>query len=220
MASSKSFLVIGIGRFGSSLAKTLCKLGHEVLAVDQCEERVNEISEFVTHAVQLDTTDERAISQLGVRNFDAVVVSVGDDLRSSILATVICKEQGAQKLICKASDELHAKLLQKTGADVAIMPERDSGVRLAHSLTSENLLDFLELSAEYSINEILIPAAWANRSLMDINVRAKYKISIVAVKRGGEITLALSADDMLRAGDKLVVVGANKDLAKVAALPV
>ena len=219
MANVKNILVIGLGRFGSSIARTLTEMGPEVMGVDNCEEHVNDLAGILTHVVQMDATDERAIAQLGVRNFDVVVVGVANDLRASILATVLCKEYGAKKVICKASDELHAKLLLKTGADKAIRPEWDSGVRLAHSLVSENVLDFLELSKEYGISEITLPASWANKTLRDINVRANYGVSIIALRRNGKIHMVLNAEMVFVNGDVLVLIGANRDLKRVENLP-
>ena len=131
---AKSFAVIGIGRFGASVAQTLCTLGHEVLAIDRDETRIAAIADLVTHAVVADTTDERALKRIGVRNFDCIIISVGDDIRTSILTTVLVKEQGAQYVIAKASDRLHARLLEKTGADKVVLPEHEAGVRLALSL--------------------------------------------------------------------------------------
>ena len=219
MAKKKSFAVIGLGRFGSSVAATLFQLGHDVIAVDREMEQVNDIIDHVTQAVQMDTTDERALRKLSLGDLDGVIISMGDDIRASILTTVLCKEQGAKTLICKASDDLHAKLLIKTGADKIIMPERDSGMRLAQSLSSENVLDFLELSDSYSISEMKIPSAWAGKSLREIDVRAKYGVSIIAIKRTESILLALNAGDQLKQGDLLIMIGANKDLKRIGELP-
>jgi len=218
MAKTKSFLVIGLGRFGRSIALELEKMGHEVMGVDRKEDAVREVADLLTHAAQLDTTDERAVSQLGVRNFDAVVVAAATDLRASILTTVLCKEMGAKKVICKASDELHAKLLKKVGADMVIQPERETGSRLAHSLVSDNVLDFLELSEEYSISEMKLPIVWQDKTLLELNIRANYGVSIIAIRREEDILLALDAHMRLCAGDVLVLVGANRDLERVEAL--
>ncbi|HQQ40048.1 MAG TPA: TrkA family potassium uptake protein, partial [Clostridia bacterium] len=149
---SKSFIIIGLGRFGTSTARMLTTLGHEVLVVDKRADRVNGIKDSVMHAVQADATDERALSQLGVRNFDTVVICIGDDIRASILTTVLCREMGAKKIVAKAQDDLHQKLLIKTGADRVVQPEHDGGIRLARSLVAEGVLDSLDLSDEYCIN--------------------------------------------------------------------
>lgn len=218
MAKTKSFLVIGLGRFGRSVALNLEEMGHEVMGMDRDEDVVREVADQLTHAAQVDTTDERAVSQLGVRNFDAVVVAIATDLRAAILTTVLCKEMGAKKLICKASDELQAKLLKKLGADKVIQPERETGSRLAHSLVSDNVLDFLELSEEYGISEIKLPAVWAEKTLAELDIRASYGVSIIAVRREEQIILALDAQMTLKHGDVLVLIGANRDLERVEAL--
>ncbi|MEG1548771.1 MAG: TrkA family potassium uptake protein [Clostridia bacterium] len=215
---SKSFAVIGLGRFGTSVAKTLCALGHEVLAVDISSAHVAAVKDDVTHAVQANTTDERALSQLGIRNFDCVVVSVGDDIRSSILTTVLCKELGAKFVIAKASDNLHAKLLTKTGADKVVLPEYEGGIRLARSLVSGGILDYLELSDEYSIHEARIPLQWINKSLTQINVRREYGASVIAIRRGKDIIVSLNPSEPMQEGDILVIIGANTALERIAVL--
>lgn len=215
---SKSFAVIGIGRFGFSVAKTLCQLGHQVLAVDVNEDHIKMASSYVTHSVQADTTDERALSQLGIRNFDYVIISMGDDIRASILTTVICKEQGAKYIIAKASDDLHAKLLYKTGADKVVQPETEAGIRLAKSLVSENIIDYLDLSEEYSVHEIRIPKNWVGKNLADLDVRAKYDVTVIAVRRNADIKVALDPSDLLLAGDIIIMIGSNKGFDKISTL--
>ncbi|MBQ2661940.1 MAG: TrkA family potassium uptake protein [Clostridia bacterium] len=211
----KSFAVIGLGRFGYSLATTLCKLGHEVLAVDIDEKPIRAIKSEVTHAVQANTTDEQTLYKLGIRNFDCVAICLGDDIRSSILTTVLCKDLGAKLIIAKASDDLHAKLLYKTGADKVIQPERDSGARLARSLTSDSIVDYLELSDEYSINEIRIPQNWVEKSLVELDVRTKFGISVIAIRRNDEIIVTIDPQKPLCENDILVIIGSNEQLAKV-----
>ena len=216
--AKKSFLVIGLGRLGTSLALTLSKMGHDVLAVDRNEEHVSAIADHVTHSMIADASEERVLKQLGVSNFDCVVVAVGDDLRSSILTTVLCKEQGAKRVISKAYDDLHAKLLVKTGADKVIMPERETGVRLAHALANESVLDIIELSQEYSITEMRVPQEWVDKSLQELDVRARYKVSVIAVKRGESMNVAVGAGYTLREGDEIIMLGANDCLQRVEAL--
>lgn len=211
----KNIAIIGLGRFGSSIAITLCKLGHQVLAVDMNPELVQAISSHVTHAVEADATNERALSQLGIRNFDCVIVSIGDDIRASTLATILCKEMGAAYVIAKASDELHAKLLNKTGADKVVLPEWESGVRLARSLVSKSVIDYLELSEKYSVSEMRMPLRWVGKSLSQINVRARFKVSVIALRRDDKIIIALDPKAPLEANDVLVLLGANEDLTKI-----
>ena len=211
----KSILVLGLGRFGATLATSLCQLGQEVTAVDANAARVDMVKNLVTHALQANVSDERAISQLGVRNYDCVAVCIGEDIRASVLAVVMCKEYGAKYVICKASDHLHEKLLYKTGAEKVFQPEREGAVRLAHSLASQSVLDFIDLSDEYSISEVRLPASWAGKTLSTLNVRAVYGISVIALRRRGQIVITLDPNEALEAGDELVVIGSNQALAKL-----
>ena len=212
---AKSFVIIGLGRFGTSTAKMLSTLGHEVLAVDKRADRVNAVKDFVLHVVQADTTDERVVAQLGIRNYDCVVICVGDDIRTSVLTTVLCKEMGAKKIIAKAQDDLHQKLLIKTGADRVVQPEHDGGIRLARSLVAEGVLDSLDLSEEYSINEIVLPKSWAGKTLKGLDVRKNYGISVIAARRDGHICVNLDPNDILHADDTLYVLGDNNSLKKL-----
>ncbi len=213
--SEKTFAVIGMGRFGSSVAQTLCSLGHEVLAIDRDEGRIAAVADTVTHAIVADTTDERALKRIGVRNFDCVIINIGDDVRASVLTTVLAKEQGAQLVIAKASDRLHARLLEKTGADKVVLPEYEAGVRLARSLVSGSIIDYLDLSEEYSINETLIPAQWVGHTLIELNVRHRFGISVIAIRRGEQILITLDPKAPLQAGDVLVMLGANDALTRI-----
>jgi len=211
----RSFLIIGMGRFGSSTARTLAALGHEVLAVDRSEERIEAIKDDVLHAVTADTSEERVLASLGISNFDCVVICVGDDLRSSILTTVLCKELGAKRIVAKAQDDLHAKILLKTGADQAVQPEHDGGVRLARSLASESIIDSLGLSEEYSVQEIHVPEKWIGKSLVGLNVRVRYGVSVIALRRDGHLQVNVNANAPLQPGDTLFILGDNKDLERL-----
>ena len=213
--AKKSFMVIGLGRFGTSTAVMLGTLGHEVLAVDKSRDRVASIKDSVTHAVQADSTDERAISQLGVANFDCVIVCIGDDLRASILATVLCREAGAKYIIAKAQDELHEKLLLKTGADRVVQPEHDGGVRLARSIVAEGVLDSLDLSDEYSISEITVPGGWVGKSLAELNVRGRYGVSVIAIRRSGHLAVNVQPGAPFLPGDTIYVLGNDDSLKKL-----
>ena len=212
----KQFLVIGLGRFGLSLAKALTDKGHEVLGVDSREENVQEASEVVTQAVQLDATDEKALLSLGITNFDVAVVAIGQDIQSSILCTLIVKEVGIPYIVAKAQNHLHGKVLKKTGADRVVFPERDMGVRVANNLVSTNLLDYIELSEDFSIMELTAPAFMIGKTLAQLRLPNRFGISIIAIKKGPEdINIAPSADDALEEGDILVVVGTNKQLRRL-----
>lgn len=212
---TKQFVVIGLGRFGSSIAKTLYSLGHEVLAIDVDEEVVQDISDYVTHAVQADATDEATLKSLGIRNFDIAVITIGSDVQSSVLVTLLVKELGVKYVIAKAQNELHAKVLYKIGADRVVFPERDMGIRVAHNLCSSNILDYIELSADYSIMEVTALDEWKNKSLKELNMRSRYGLNVMAIKRGNEINIAPSADEVIKHGDVLVAIGGIDDIKNI-----
>ncbi|WP_312652931.1 TrkA family potassium uptake protein [Proteiniclasticum sp.] len=215
---SKQFIVIGLGRFGQSVAKTLFDMGYDVLAVDDDETIVQEIADSVTHAVAMDATDEYALRTLGIRNFDIAVVSIGTNIQSSIMVTLNLKEAGVKKVVAKATNEMHAKLLSKIGADRVILPEMDMGIRVAHNLVSANILDFIELSPDYSIIEVTAPSHWMNQDIKTLDVRAKYGINIMAIKSEDNINISPSATDQIKEGDVLVIIGSIKDLSKIESL--
>ncbi len=211
----RQFAVIGCGRFGSSLAKTLYALGHEVMAVDKSEERVQNISDFVTYAVQADATDEKTLKSLGIRNFDTAVVSIGSDIQSSIMTTLMAKELGVKYVLCKAQNELQAKVLYKIGADKVVFPERDMGVRVAHNLVSQNVLEYIELSPDYSIVEIVVPKNWVGKSIKALDLRAAFGINVMAIKYPHGINISPSAEKILEKNDILVVIGKNDVINKI-----
>jgi len=211
----KQFAVIGCGRFGSSIAKKLSELGNEVMVIDQSEENIQDISEFVTHAVQADATNEKTLKSLGIRNFDVVIVSIGGDIQASILVTLMVKELGVKYIISKAQNDLHAKVLYRIGADRVVFPEREMGVKVAKNLMSDNILDFIELSQDYSIIEIMALDDWVGKSLKDLNLRAKLGLNVMALKNGLEIDINIKASHVIRKDDILVVIGHNDDLKKI-----
>lgn len=213
----KQFVVIGIGRFGSAVAETLCKLGHEVLVIDRDDEAVQKISEKVTHAVTADATDENVLKSLGVRNFDVAVIAIGSDIQSSILTTLMLKDMGVGYIVAKAQNELHAKVLLKIGADRIVFPERDMGERVAHNLISSNILEYIELSSEHSIIEYAVPKSWEGKDLRDINMRAKFGVTVVALRNINDehINISPKADSKIREGDIMIVIGDNDDLKKL-----
>ena len=206
----KSCVVIGLGRFGRETARRLCELGCEVLAVDSRSELVQQISNDVTQAVVADGKDKDVLRALGVRDFDCAIVAIGDNLADSVLVTMNLKELGLPRIICKASDETHRQVLKKLGADQVVIPEQENASRLAKSLASKNVLDYIELSDDYGIVEVPAPAPWLDKSLIELNVRAKLGVNILAVRRGGDITVSPAADFRILQGDVLVVLGDNK----------
>lgn len=209
---SKSFLVFGLGRFGSSLARSLCEQGQQVMAIDSNEGNVQDIAPYVTEALQLDATDEVALASLEVSSFDGAVVSIGENVRDSVLICVLLKEMGIPYLIAKANDELHAKVLRKIGVDRVVFPERDMGERVAKSMITPGVLDLMQLGDDFQIVEIRTPAKWAGNTLIGLNVRRKYGISILAVHRNGSYIVSPSADTQLEAGDTLLVIGKEDDI--------
>lgn len=207
-----SYVIVGCGRFGTSVAKTLYSLGHEVLAIDSDMDIVQEISDYVTQAVQADATDEVALKSLGIRNYDVAIISIASDIQSSIMATIIVKEMGSSFVVCKAQTELQAKVLYKIGADRVVFPERDMGVRLAHNLVSKNVLEFIELDPKYSIVEVVASEKWVGQTLQDLNFRAKFGINVVAIKRGSNVNISPVGEDIIEPKDILVVIGEIKKL--------
>jgi trk system potassium uptake protein TrkA len=214
---AKQFVILGLGRFGYSIATTLAEAGYEVMVIDKSEERVQEISALVTHAVQADATDSDTLKSLGIRNFDVAVVSIGKDIQSSIMSTLLFKELGIPFVMAKASNELHQKVLQKIGADRIILPEREMGVRVANNLISGNIIDYIQLSSDYGIVEIPILPEWKNRSIRDVNFRVKYGINIIAIQNEGKIDISPSPDYILTIKDILVIVGSTQTLRKIEA---
>lgn len=211
----KQYIVIGCGRFGSSVASTMHLLGHQVMAIDKNEDSVQSISDKVTHSLIVDVTDEQALRSLGLGNFDVAVVAIGSDIRASIMATLIAKEMGVELIICKAKDELQAKVLYKIGADRVVFPERDMGVRVAHNLVSDNILDHIELDPEYSIVEIVTPNSWVGKTLIELELRARYEITVLAIKTGKNINVTPSPDEELTNGSILVIIGQNTSITAI-----
>ncbi|UZJ78119.1 potassium channel family protein [Fictibacillus sp. KU28468] len=208
----KQFAVIGLGRFGGSICREFAKMGYEVMAVDRDIERVNEYASIATQAVQANSTDEKALSALGIRNFNHVIVSIGEDIQSSILTTLLLKEAGVKRVWVKAQNDYHHKVLEKVGADRIIHPERDMALRVAQLITSEKIIDFIELSNEHSIIEVGVTDKLAGKTLTELDVRAKYGCNIVAIKKDNDILVSPIANVVLKPGDVLVVIGQNKDL--------
>ena len=214
---TKQFIVLGLGRFGMSLAKTLCELGQEVLAVDESEELVNEAAPYVTQALQMDATDETALAELGVNNFDAAIVSIGQNTRDSILVCVLLKELGVPYVIAKANDALHAKVLRKIGADRVVFPERDMGARVARSILTPNVLDLMNLSDDYQIVEIHVPEKWVGNSIIGVNVRRHYGLNILAIHREGRFLMSPAPDLSFEEQDTLLVMGRKNDIERLEA---
>ena len=211
----KSYIVVGLGRFGTQVARKLYELGCEVLAIDNSAAKVQQVSNDVTHAVVGDARDKEVLKALGAKDFDCAVIAIGDSLADSVLATMNLKELGVPKVVCKASDETHRQVLKKLGADQVVIPEQENADRLARSLASRNVLDYIELSDDYGIVEVPAPSSWLDKSLIELNVRAKLGVNILAIRRGGEITVSPSADFRIIQNDILVVLGNTAAIAAI-----
>jgi len=211
----KQFMVVGLGRFGSSVATTLASKGYDVLVVDSDADKVQEISSLVTHAVQADATDEDALKTLGVNNFDIAIVSIGANIHANILATLILKEQGVKYVVVKAQDNLHGKLLTKVGADKIVYPERDMGVRVANNLISANVLDYIELAPGYSIAEVVASEKLSGMTLAETDIRGKFGVNVIAIKNEHKVNVSPEATDVIDSGDILVVMGHEDGLKRL-----
>ena len=211
----KSYVVVGLGRFGAEVARQLHTLGCEVLAMDTKSELVQEIANHVTHAVVADGRDKSVLKALGVRELDCAVIAIGDDLSASVLATMNMKELGISHIVCKAHDETHRRVLEKLGADRVVIPEQENAARLARSLSSPNVLDYIELSDDYGIVEVPAPESWQGKSLKELNIRAKVGVNILAIRREGKMNVSPNADFSFRGGDIVVVLGDSAALEAV-----
>lgn len=214
----KQFIVLGIGSFGKSLAIALSKMGYDVLAVDKRDDVVADIAPYVTQAVTADATDEDVLESLGIRNFDVAVVSIGQNVRDSILVAVQCKEFGVPYVMAKAIDDLHAKVLRKVGADKVVFPERDMGQRMARALLRPNYIDMIDLEDDYQMVEISAPQSWCGKTLAELNIRRNYSVNVIAVHRGHTFIVSPAADEQFMAGDELLVLGRTDDIDAISQL--
>ncbi|WP_428911828.1 potassium channel family protein [Niallia sp. Krafla_26] len=208
----KSFAVFGLGRFGGTLVKEFAELGIEVLAVDIDEAKVSRYSEFATYAVVVNELDESSLKKLGIRNIDHAIVSFGEDMKSSVLTCLLLKEVGVPQVWAKAHDDYHAKVLEKIGVDRVIHPERDMAIRVAHYIASHKIIDYIELSKEFSIAEVVATEKIHNKTLIELDIRSRFGCNIVAIQRGNEIVVSLDPDKKILKGDVLVVIGRNEDI--------
>ncbi len=211
----KTFVVIGLGRFGTAVAIELSQLGHEVLAVDFQEENVQLVADQVTHAVTADARDPAVLRALGVRNYDCAVVALGSDVGSSALITLNLKELGMKRVICKARSHDHRKVLEKIGADRVVFPEHEMGTKLAQGLSSSNVLNFIEVSDDYGIVELSAPGSWLGKTIREVDVRNAFHVNIIAVRSAdapGSLNVAPGGSYMLKVGDNVVAVGRSGDI--------
>lgn len=208
----KQFAVIGLGRFGSSLAKELVNQGLEVLGIDRDEEAVAEMSDLLTHAIVADATEEETLRSIGIRNFDCAIVSIGDDIQASIMTAILLKDLGVKMVVAKALTELHGKVLERLGVDRIIYPERDMGIRVAHQLANPNLLDYIELSKDYTIAELSVPGRLNGVTIKELDTQSKYGCSIVALNKRNGVIIAPASTDVINERDIMVIIGTNKQI--------
>lgn len=208
----KQFVIIGLGRFGTSICKELFHLGHEVLAIDKVEKKVKEASQYATHTFLADATDEDALIKLGIRNFEHVIVAIGEDIQASILCTLHLKDLNVPRVWVKAQNNYHHKVLEKIGADRIFHPEKDMGNRIAEFLTSEKVIDYIDLSEKYSIIEVLASKKVNGKTLIDLDVRARFGCTILAIKQKGKVDVTPDPTNMLHEGDILIIIGDKQNL--------
>jgi trk system potassium uptake protein TrkA len=214
----KQFGVIGLGRFGSAMATTLAELGHDVVGVDSDESRVQRLADVITHVLQIDATDERALRAAGIQDVNVAVVSIGENIESSLLVVMQLRELGIGTIVAKAVTPLHGRILEKLGVSRVIFPEREMAMRVAHSLVMPNVIDYIELSREFSIVEVPAPDAFVGRTLKQLELRPRLGLTLIAIKRksddsGAIVTnIAPAADETIRRGDVLALLGGNERL--------
>lgn len=211
----KSVLIIGLGRFGKHMAQKFTELHHEVLAVDIDETRVNEALPFVTNAQIGDSTNEQFIQSLGVRNFDVCMVAIGDDFQSSLETTALLKDNGAVRVVSRAARDVHAKFLLRNGADEVIYPEKESAIRAAVKYSSKHIFDYIELTKGFSIYETDVPSAWVGKSVKQMAVRQKYRVSVLAIQKNNVLVPLPGPDHVFQADERIYMLGENQDVMKI-----
>lgn len=215
MKKAKSYAVIGLGRFGYSLAETLAKANNDVLVVDDNEDTIQEIQELVTYAVKADVTEPGVMETLGIRNVDVAVIAISENMEASITATILAKDAGVPLVMAKALNKLHGRILERVGADRVVYPEHSTGVRVAKNLMSGGFLDFFELSPEFSIVEFQIPSEWAGGTLSSLGIREKYHLNVIGLKKQDEVNMNPDPYMPLPEGATVIVVGSNSDLDRI-----
>lgn len=210
--NKKQYIVVGLGRFGCSIAETLCEAGEEVLGVDRRMDLVESMKDRITQAVQMDAMDRDALIALGVQDFDVAFVTMGSDLRASGTITMLLKELGVSYVIAKAFDEFHGRMLEKLGADKILFPERDMGRRIAHNLVSGRIIDYLELSPDFSMAEIRPEPTWVGKTLKELDMRTKMGINVVAIRNGEALNAMPTMNTMIHGEDIMLVVTSEENL--------
>ena len=205
-------IVIGLGRFGSAAARELHRLGHEVLAIDRDETTVNDIARDVTHAVQLDASDEDALAAMGARDFGAAIVAIGSSAEASIFATMALKKLGVPIVVAKAATLLHGAILERVGADSVVYPEPETGTRVAHSFAIPNIIDYLDIAPQFGIERIRPPRSYVGRTLREIDLQGRLQLTPIALRRGSNVIINPHRDERIGEGDELILIGRDDNL--------
>ena len=215
MSINKTYAVFGLGRYGIAVAKELCECGAEVIAVDIDEARVNIAAADIPLCKCADVTDPEVIKQLGIANIDVVVIAMAGNLEASVMAVTLCKEVGVGQVVAKCASEMHQKILERVGADMVVFPEREGGARLAKNLLSSGFVDMITLSDDFSMIELEVRPEWVGKSLMELNLRKKYGINVVALKKGEGITVNIPPEEKLSETSSLIVIANPAKIAKI-----
>ena len=214
----KQYIIIGAGRFGTSVAQTLVEAGEEVMVIGSNEDVIQQLSEILDNVAIVDATDETALRSVGLGNIDVAVISIGTNLRSSIMATLIAKELGVPYVVSKASDKLQAEVLKKIGADKVIFPEHDMGEKLAKSLAYKKVYDFMAIDEQHSIFMLKVPSRWVGKNLLSQNIREKYKVNVVGIKSDDVFHVPADPETVLKDGDLVIIAGETKAIEAIATM--
>ena len=215
MKAKKTYAVFGLGRYGIAVAKELVENGREVIAVDNDEKIVNDVAAYLPVCKCADVTDAEVISRLGIGNIDTVIVCMASNLEASVMAVTLCKESGVKNVIAKCANEMHQKILLRVGADQVVFPENESGIRLAKNLLSSGFIDMISLSKDVSMVEIDVKEEWCGKNLIELNLRKKYGINIVAIKKGEKVNVNINPEQALDKEDTLIVIANTAKLGKM-----
>ncbi len=213
-AINKQIAVIGLGRFGTEMTRTLFENGCEVMAIDIAEERTTAVADFSTHTVVADASDEATLKRLDIASFDAVVIAIGGNMQASIVCALVCKELNAKNIMAKAQDNKHAKILQKIGVNQIVIPEADSAIRMATTIINPSVFDILELEEGYDVAKIEVLPSWINKSIKELEIRKKYSINVLTVIRQDNTFVNAIADTVLMENDKIIIGGLTDDIRK------
>jgi trk system potassium uptake protein len=210
--AGEQVMVIGLGRFGSAVARELERLGHQVLAVDHSEQAVNEIAPEVTHALQLDASDEDALRAAGAADFNTAIVAISTETEPSIFATMVLKRLGVQNVIAKAGSQLHGEILARVGADRVVLPERETGLRLAHSFNVPNVIDYLDVAPSFGLEKIRPPRSFIGKTLGELDLKGRLGLTPIALRRGPQVFVNPAREERVAEGDELILIGRDEKL--------